>query len=165
MSVPGAGSVEDVLLQQCELKVPCTHPKYPKHAMHVYAQNKYCDEWNDFMLETIPGETTTCNAHDSKKDNVTRLADLNIPDKPPATGNLMKELNIKVGARVIITTNIDVTDRLTNGVMGSIVDIVTDEKKLNVKVILVKFDNGDVGQSARSISLYKLINSDAVPIV
>ena len=165
MSVPDPGSVEDVLLQQCELKVPCTHPKYPKHAMHVYAQNKYCNEWNDFMLESIPGETTTCIAHDSKKDNITRLADVNIPDKPSATGNLNKELNIKVGARVMITTNIDVSDGLTNGVMGSIVDIVKDEKKLNVKVILVKFDNRDVGQSARSNSLYKHINSDAVPIV
>ena len=41
MNVPDPGSVEYVVLQQCELKVPCTHPKYPKHAMHVYVQNKY----------------------------------------------------------------------------------------------------------------------------
>ena len=65
----------------------------------------------------------------------------------------------------MITINIDVSDGLTNAVMGSIVDIVKDEKKLNVKVVLVKFDNRDVGQSARSNSLYKHINSDAVPIV
>ena len=39
--------------------------------MHVYAQNKYCNEWNDFMLETILEEATTCIAHDSKKDKIT----------------------------------------------------------------------------------------------
>ena len=117
------------------------------------------------MLQSIPGETTTCIAHDSKKDNITRLVDVNIPDKPSATGNLKKELNIKVGARVMITKNIDVSDGLNNGVMGSIVHMVKDEKKLNVKVVLVKFDNRDVGQSARSNSLYKHINNDAVPIV
>ena len=33
-------------------------------------------------------------------------------------GNLTKELKIKVGARVMITTNIDVSGGLTNGVMG-----------------------------------------------
>ena len=43
MSVPDVGSVEDVLLQQHEVKVECTYPKYPKNAMHVFAQNKYCD--------------------------------------------------------------------------------------------------------------------------
>ena len=91
----------------------------------------------------------------SKKDNITNLANINIPDKPSLTGNLTKELKIKVGARVMITTNIDVSDRLNNGVMGTIVNIVKDEEQVNVKVILVKFDNSDVGQSARSQRLYK----------
>ena len=55
--VPDVGSVEDVLLQQCEIKVECTHPKYLRNVMHVFAQNKYCDEWNEFMLKSLPGDT------------------------------------------------------------------------------------------------------------
>ena len=133
--------------------------------MHVFAQNKYCDEWNAFMLKSLPGDTSICVAHDSKKDNITNLAEINIPDKPSATGNLTKELKIKIGARVMITTNIDVNDGLTNGVMGMIVNILKDEEEVNVKVILVKFDNSDVGQSAKSQSLYKKVNRNAVPIV
>ena len=162
--MPDVGSVEDVLLQQHEVKVERTHPKYPKNVMHVFAQNKYCDKWNEFMLKSLPGDTSICVAHDSKKDNKMNLANINIPNKPSATGNLTKELKIKVGARVMITTNIDVSDRLTNGVMGTIVNIVKDEEEVNVKVILVKFDNSDVGQCARSQSLYKK-NRNAVPIV
>ena len=165
MTIPDVGSVKDVLLQQCEVKVEHTHPKYPRNVMHVFAQNKYCDEWDEFMLKSLPGDTSICVAHDSKKDNITNLAEINIPDKPSATGNLTKELKIKIGARVMITTNIDVSDRLTNGVMGMIVNILKDEEELNVKVILVKFDNSDVGQSAKSQSLYKKVNRNAVPIV
>ena len=158
MTVPDVGSVEDVLLQQCEVKVEHTHPKYLRNVMHVFAQNKYCDEWNEFMLKSLPGDTSICVAHDSKKDNITNVAEINVPDKPSATGNLTKELKIKIGTRVMITTNIDVSDGLTNGVMGMIVNILKDEEEVNVKVILVKFDNSDVGQSARSQSLYKKIN-------
>ena len=165
MTVPDVGSVEDVLLQQCEVKVEHTHPKYLRNAMHVFAQNKYCDEWNEFMLKSLLGDTLICVACDSKKDNITNLAEINIPHKPSATGNLTKELKIKIGARVMITTNIDVSDGLMNGVMGMIVNILKDEEEVNVKVILVKFDNSDVGQSAKSQSLYKNVNRNAVPIV
>ena len=164
MTVPDIGSVEDVLLQQCEVKVEHTQPKYMRNAMHVFAQNKYCDEWKEFMLKSLPWDTSICVACDSKKDNITNLADINIPDKPSATGNLTKELKIKIGARVMITTNIDVSDGLTNGVMGTIVNILKYEEEVNVKVILVKFDNSDVGQSAKSQSLYKKVNRNAVPV-
>ena len=60
------------------------------------------------MLKSLPGDTSICVAHDSKKDNIMNLAEINIPYKPSATGNLTKELKIKIGARVMITTNIDV---------------------------------------------------------
>ena len=163
MTVPELGSIEDVLLQQHEITLACMDPKYPREAMHVFAQNKYCEEWNNFMLNALPGDITICVAQDLKKDNMTKLADINIPDKTSATGNLTKELKIKIGTRVMITTNIDVSDGLTNGVMGWIVNIVRDVE-LNVKAILVKFENEDVGQVARKNSLYKNINHNAVPI-
>ena len=165
MTVPDVGSVEDVLLQQCEVKVECTHSKYLRNVMHVFAQNKYCDEWNEIMLKSLLGDTSICVAHDSKKDNIMNLAEINITDKPSATGNLTKELKIKIGTRVKITTNIDVSDRVMNGVMETIVNILKDEEEVNVKVILVKFYNSDVGQSAKSQSLYKKVYRDAVPIV
>ena len=128
MTVPDVGSVEDVLLQQHEVKVECTHPKYLRNVMHVIAQNKYCDEWNEFMLKSLLGDTSICVACDSKKYNITNLVEINIPDKTSATGNLRKELKIKIGVRVMITTNIGVSDGLMNGVMGMIVNILKDEE-------------------------------------
>ena len=40
-----------------------------------------------------------------------------------------------------------------------------EKEEVNVKVILVKFDNSDVRQGAKSQSLYKKVNRNAVPIV
>ena len=48
--------------------------------------------------------------------------------------------------------------------MGMIVNTLKDEEEVNVKVILVKFDNSDVGQSAKSQSMYKKVNRNTVPI-
>ena len=53
------------------------------------------------------------------------------------TGNLKKVLTVKINARVMITTNIDVTDWLTNGTMGTVTNLVIDETTGNISVILV----------------------------
>ena len=42
--------------------------------------------------------------------------------------------------------------------------VITEKIMKRVKVILVEFDNTDVGQEAKSKHLYKHINSKAVPI-
>ena len=64
----------------------------------------------------------------------------------------------------MLTTNIDVSDGLTNGAVGTVKYVITEVITKRVKVILVEFDNTDVGQDAKSKSPYKHINSKAVPI-
>ena len=87
-----------------------------------------------------------------------------MPERPHKTGNLRKILQVKVGAQVMITTNIDVGDGLTNGAMGFVSNIIMDRLSQDIKAILVVFDNSDVGKDARLRSLYKHINANAVPI-
>ena len=43
------------------------------------------------------------------------------------TGNLRKVLQLKVGANVKLTTNIDVSDCLMNGAMRSVSNIIIDK--------------------------------------
>ena len=81
-SVPQPGSTEDLMLQQCELKVTPADDTYPRHTMHVYAQNKYSDDWNENMLAFIPGQQYKYIAKDSKKDDCTEMADVHMSDKP-----------------------------------------------------------------------------------
>ena len=57
--------------------------------MHIYAKNCHCDEWNDFMLQELNEVLQTClYASDTKKDTLTQLVDIIIPEKTCDTGNL-----------------------------------------------------------------------------
>ena len=85
----------------------------------------------------LPGKEFTNIATDSKKDDCTELANITMPTNPHETGNLKKVLTVKIHARVMITTNIDVTDGLTNGAMGTVTNVVIDETTGMISTILV----------------------------
>ena len=87
-----------------------------------------------------------------------------MPTNPHETGNLQKVLTVKINARVMITTNIDVTDGLTNGAMGTVTNVVIDQTTGKMNVILVAFDSEHVGQETRYTSVYNSRNQNVVPI-
>ena len=68
----------------------------------------------------LPGKEFTNITTDSTKDDYTELANITMPTNPSETGNLQKVLTVKIHARVMITSNIDVTDGLTNGALGTV---------------------------------------------
>ena len=163
-TIPLEGSEEDRMLQSCELKLNPSHENYPHGAMHVYAQNVHCDECNENRLQLLPGGEFTNIATDSKKDDCTELANVTMPTNPCETVNLQKVLTIKINARVMITTNIDVSDGLTNGTVGTVTNVVIDQTTGKISVILVAFDSEHVGQEARYTGVYHSINQNAFPI-
>ena len=69
-----------------------------------------------------------------------------------------------MNARVMITTNIDVTDGLTNVAMGTVTNLVIDQTTGKMSVILLAFDSEHVGQETRYTSVYNSRNQNAVPI-
>ena len=64
----------------------------------------------------------------------------------------------------MITTNIDVSDGLTNGAMGTVTNVVIDQTTGKMNVILIAFDSEHVGQETRYTSVYHSRNQNAVPI-
>ena len=80
------------------------------------------------------------------------------------TGNLQKVLSVKINSTVMITTNIDVTDGLTNGAMGKVTNVVIEKTTGRISVILVAFDSEHVGQEGRYTSVYNSINPNSVPV-
>ena len=64
----------------------------------------------------------------------------------------------------MITTNINVTDGLTNGEMDGVTNVVIDERTGKMSTMLVSFDSKHVGQEAMHTSVYKSTNQNAVPI-
>ena len=56
------------------------------------------------------------------------------------------------------------SDGLTNGAMGTVTNIVIDERTGKMTSILVSFDSKHIGQEAMHRSVYKSKNQNAVPI-
>ena len=140
---PKVNSLKDLILQSCELHIDDNHVDYPRNAMHVYTTNKHCAIWNNKMLECIDSGVYTCLAYASKKDRPPNPFNVNFPDNPLKTCSLLKVLNVKVGAMVMLTTNIDVTDSLTNGGSGYCYKCCNNtQNSLNnvIDAILVQFD-------------------------
>ena len=124
----------------------------------------HCDAWNENRLKLLPGREFTNIAADSKKDDCTELANVTMATNPCETGNLQKVLTVKINARVMITTNFDITDGLTNGAMGTVTNVAIDQTTGKMSVILVAFDSEHVGQETRYTSVYNSRNQNAVPI-
>ena len=96
-------------------------------------------------MNLLPGKEFTNIATDSKKDDCTEIANITMPTNPHETGNLKKILTVKINAKVMITTNIDVNDGLTNGAMGTVTSVVIDERTGKMICILEVFDSKHVG--------------------
>ena len=56
-----------------------------------------------------------------------------------------KELKIKIGAKVMLTYNVDTSDGLTNGAFGELIGIMEDSKG-NISKLIVKFDQSTIGK-------------------
>ena len=128
--------------------------------MHIYARNNAAAERNRFMLEQCPGQLHTFDSSDTIKEQNTRLFDIVMPAEFHKTGRLVKQLQLKIGARVMLTNNIDISDGLTNGAVGTVTHIISCADT----VILVEFDNKKVGRHAKGSSRYKHIAQNSVPV-
>ena len=105
--------------------------------MHVYAWNKSCDEWNEKRLHMLDGIAYESIALESKRDDCTQVSTLYLTKQNNTIGILRSIHRVKMGAKVMLTTNIDVSDGLANGAIDIITDIILDEHNNNIRVILI----------------------------
>jgi len=120
---------------------------YPKDTLHVFAQNKAVDRYNDFMLDALETTKVTIIAVDKKP---AALAKYDVNTDSRFTGGLASVLRMAVEAKVMLIRNIDVMDGLVNGAQGTIVGMTQSGSE--VAVILVQFDNPVVGAKTRASS-------------
>ena len=88
------------------------------------------------------------------------IVDLSAIDKKPATlkdytqssdarftGGLPSQVSLAIGARVMLTRNLDVADGLVNSAQGAVAGF--QRRGSTVVSILVQFDNPSIGKEAR----------------
>ena len=61
------------------------------------------------------------------------------------TEGLDYDIFVKVGAKVMLTNNIDTADRLTNGQIGTVIKIDVNQNTQKPTIIYIKFENHKAG--------------------
>ena len=121
-----------------------TDENYPKNAMHIWAENKPVNDHNERMLADITEPLYTINTIDILPKSVSSsLIDKALSRSQSSTGGLAAILHVKQGSRVMITSNIDVSDRLSNGQIGTVTQIHLNGNV--VSCIYVKMDDEKAG--------------------
>ena len=116
------------------------------------------------MLQKLNTPKYVIQSSDITRDRDTRQVKISLDGKKHTdTGELPSQLTIAENAYVRLTSNINITDGLANGVRGIIQKIITNEDGA-VNTILVKFDNESIRQKAKASSQYNRTYGDTVPI-
>ena len=94
--------------------------------MHIFAENSLANEHNSTKLASVSNPLITIFALDNYPVGTTEKTIASIREKKHSdTGGLLYKLDLKVGCRVMMTTNMDLDDRLINGQIGTV-------KKFNI---------------------------------
>lgn len=163
----GTHTDEDIkVLQQRAINE--SYEDYPKDATHIFAYNKDVYQHNMQRLESIQTSKFTFTAEDSKKDGETVLVETT--NLKEMAGGLAKTISIAVGAKVMLTKNLDVQDGLVNSASGVVTGFYPqpaydqDRDTFKPKYIFVKFNDERVGKRNRLQSSRILIDEISTPI-
>ena len=131
------------------LKSRCVSIENVDHeVLHAYHSNAEVAEYNSRMLNKVDKTLYTIMA--SIKAPLGLKSRITITDdgKVGSTA-FLKQLDVKVGARVTLIFNVWTFDGLVNGVMGTIVGISWSRQEDRVEYIAVDFDNPKAGRNQR----------------
>ena len=143
----GDQTEEDIKLLNTRV-ISRNSPEIPKEAIFSSGENKLVDEYNIVHLNQLDAElyTRKANVFSSNKKQIKspKVDSSGIIHKT----NIPIEVKLKIGARVMLTYNLDVTDSLCNGSMGEVVGFKRTGSN-NIKFIMVKFDKKEAGKERR----------------
>ena len=130
----------------CSKFINETNEMYPLGALHIFAENEPARAHNERMLESIDSALIETLAIDLiPKKLPSYVYDKVLSLNQSKTGGLSHKLSIKIEARVMLTSNVDISDKLINGQIGTVAHLSYDHE--NIKTIYINFDNENVGEN------------------
>ena len=125
----------------------------PMDVPHLFIQNKKVNEFNKRVRNAATGEKFFIKAVDSVIGaNSAQLRDKilsQIPDDPRKTKQIASNLQLCVGERTEIASNVRTDDGMTNGAGNIVKKIQLNHKDKPSGIIWVQFDHPDVGEKTR----------------
>ena len=128
-------------------------PHLDFNSMHLSYTNPEVQDINDKMLNRLETELVSIPAIKKypKGRKPTIQKDGRIENR-----NIMNVLKLKIGARCVLTTNLDTADELSNGgACGTIIGL--EFKDGSIDCIIVKFDKPSCGKNLRSTKYPRLV--------
>ena len=143
----GSQTDEDIQLIQSR-SINSSDPNYPHDVLHIWAENNPVNQYNNMRLQEINKPLFYLRATDQYPANVSEQEIENLLGRQRSeTGGLDFEISVKETARVMLTTNIDIADRLINGQLGTIMRINVSPITQNPTIIYIKFDDSKAGKN------------------
>ena len=142
------GEMEAEDLKTWESRVrPKGHPDLEAAAINIVCTNKLRASMNKLYLVKLKGD-------EIKIEAVTWMAtQKNYKPAPRPDGciektGFMRDLRLKLGAKVMMIKNVKTADSLTNGQLGVLTGVIKD-KEGGVAALMVKFDKVEAGKMTR----------------
>ena len=157
----GNPSAHDISILESKV-ISLTDQNYPINALHIYAENEPARQHNVMMLERLNSEVFLLEALDQVPKSVpNHVYDKILNSNISQTKGLSFKVPVKVGARVMLTVNIDISDRLINGQIGTVSFIECEDSC--AKIVYIKFDDIKAGVK-KMASDPKARRYDGIPI-
>lgn len=159
-----SGAYTDKDIAVLKERIICDDDSYPRDATHIFAYNRDVNNHNTKKLDSLDVPKFTFVAQDSKKDEQTAI--VKTSDLKDMAGGLAKN----VGAKVMLTKNLDVQGGLVNSAFGVVTGFYPqplpdqDVQTFMPKYVFVKFLEGRVGKRNILQSKGILIDNLSTPI-
>uniref|UniRef100_A0A8W8LNQ3 DNA helicase Pif1-like 2B domain-containing protein n=1 Tax=Magallana gigas TaxID=29159 RepID=A0A8W8LNQ3_MAGGI len=135
----------------------------PSDAIHIFSTNEQVRHHNLSKLHQLRKPIISMTAVDILHSSSGKVFQRQTPFENLDTC-LQSELKLAMGARVMLTVNIDTTDGLVNGTLGTVIDIVNGSMTYGFpEYIVLQFDDEHIGNNYRIRNTTQPCDDKCVP--